>query len=329
MKLRFPLYYRKFACIADKCSDNCCIGWEIDVDSSTEAFYASVDGEMGEKLRSNIKNGSFILRGERCPFLNDRNLCQIIINLGEEHLCHICRQHPRFYGWYGDIKEGGIGLGCEEAARLILTEGTGEWFETDIPEEDTDIPDLSTHSFLEDARSAIFSYMERRDIPFAEKSATIIDYGEELQDCLDFGIFELPPMEPSEPCGTADFSTFTELFSRFEPIDESWTDALYRLKNKKPVANDGFLSNIFVYFIWRYFMRAVFDGDVISKIKLAAVSCAMISLMALGHDLESYISAAKLYSKEIEYSEENLELLCRMTLTEQAFENDALKGIIP
>ena len=102
MKLRFPQYYKKFKCIADRCTDNCCIGWEICIDKKTGEFYNSVEGDFGKRLRDNIQDGSFVLCGERCPFLNDKNLCDIIINLGENSLCGICAEHPRYYGWYGD-----------------------------------------------------------------------------------------------------------------------------------------------------------------------------------------------------------------------------------
>ena len=137
MILRMPEYYKSFRCIADKCKDNCCIGWEIDIDEKTACAYESTGGEFGERLRSNISAGegaSFILsENERCPFLNSRNLCDIILNMGEESLCYICREHPRYYEWYGDIKEGGIGLACEEAARLILgSKSPFSYYETEI-----------------------------------------------------------------------------------------------------------------------------------------------------------------------------------------------------
>ena len=35
-------------------------------------------------------------------------------------LCDICREHPRFYEWYGEYKDAGVGLCCEEAVRLLL-----------------------------------------------------------------------------------------------------------------------------------------------------------------------------------------------------------------
>ena len=41
------------------------------------------------------------------------------MNLGEEYLCNICREHPRFYN-YTDVAEVGLGMSCPEAARIIL-----------------------------------------------------------------------------------------------------------------------------------------------------------------------------------------------------------------
>lgn len=75
-----PDYYERFHCIADRCRHNCCVGWEIDVDEDALAAYRTVGGEMGERLRRNIAEDGdaphFILgEGERCPFLNEKNLC--------------------------------------------------------------------------------------------------------------------------------------------------------------------------------------------------------------------------------------------------------------
>ena len=77
MKLRVPNYYKKFHCIANNCTDCCCIGWEIDIDNKTANFYESVSNQFGKKLKANIlwdKQKSFILdKNERCPFLNNKN----------------------------------------------------------------------------------------------------------------------------------------------------------------------------------------------------------------------------------------------------------------
>ena len=128
MKFIKPNFYDKFRCIASACSDTCCAGWEIDIDPDTRRFYESVQGEFGERLREQIDEmpeGVSCFRlgeGDRCPFLTDDNLCEIIIELGEKALCEICREHPRFYEQVGDRMEMGLGLCCEEACRLLFEE---------------------------------------------------------------------------------------------------------------------------------------------------------------------------------------------------------------
>ena len=142
MRVIRPSYWKEFRCIAAQCGDNCCIGWEIDIDSESGRFYRSVEGRFGERLNREIcnENGEahFRLHGERCAFLNHENLCDIILNLGETSLCQICAEHPRFYEWFGDVKEAGLGLCCEAAGRLIFGTGALDQFETVEEEEPPD-----------------------------------------------------------------------------------------------------------------------------------------------------------------------------------------------
>ena len=63
-------------------------------------------------------------------------------------------------------------------------------------------------------------------------------------------------------------------------------------------------------------MKGVFDGEVLSKVRLAAVSSEVIGnmfrlkLLKTGTLTEDdCVNLAKTYSKEIEYSEENIEEL--------------------
>ena len=119
-----PNYYKKFQCIADRCKHSCCIGWEIDIDEEKLEYYESLKGEAGNKIMENISYDGdvhFCLKeGDRCPFLNEKNLCELILSLGEEALCQICADHPRFKNEIFDRLEIGLGLCCEEAGRLIL-----------------------------------------------------------------------------------------------------------------------------------------------------------------------------------------------------------------
>lgn len=84
---RVPTYFNEFACIGGACEDNCCIGWEVDIDDESLEVYNSVGGEFGDRLRRYMSNeNSFTLKNNRCPFLNDKNLMRIFINIGEDKL---------------------------------------------------------------------------------------------------------------------------------------------------------------------------------------------------------------------------------------------------
>ena len=54
MILRVPEYYTDFSCIADRCKDSCCAGWEIDIDEGSYDYYQSCEGEFGEFLKANM-----------------------------------------------------------------------------------------------------------------------------------------------------------------------------------------------------------------------------------------------------------------------------------
>ena len=125
MKIFAPDYYRDFKCSAGDCKHSCCIGWEIDIDSETADYYKSITGEFGKRLAKNIDftedGGVFHLcENERCPFLNEKGLCDIILNLGEESISQVCDDHPRFRNFFESRTEIGLGLCCEAVAKLVL-----------------------------------------------------------------------------------------------------------------------------------------------------------------------------------------------------------------
>ncbi len=125
MNVYVPEYYSRFRCIASKCRNTCCAGWEIDIDPESLSRYQRMTGEFGSRVKRSISlDGTphFILSNhERCPLLNQNNLCDLILNEGEDALCQICRDHPRFRNYFSSRVEMGLGLVCGEAARLILS----------------------------------------------------------------------------------------------------------------------------------------------------------------------------------------------------------------
>lgn len=277
MKEIVPNYYSKFKCIADKCKHSCCIGWEIDIDEDTMALYDSLQGEFADKIRANITGEvpHFVLKkGDKCPFLNKSGLCDIIIELGEGAICDICSLHPRFSNFYDDFFETGLGLCCEEAVRIILTEE--EKFSVPLP------PMAQSEEFFKNRRE-VFDILQDRDMSVLERFKKLAKkYGVEF----DFSNREL-----------------YDLYISLERLDPTWEKELEKLKRAEGVNVferedlQIFFEQLACYFIFRHFE----DG-----VGFALVSCWVLGVICSKCErIEQMFDVVRMYSSEIEYSEEN------------------------
>ncbi len=299
----WPEYYNEFSCIASRCRHNCCIGWEIDIDPETAERYKCVGGELGERMKKCIdwsaEEAHFILgEGERCPFLNGDDLCDIILTLGEDAICDICTDHPRFRTYLSERTEIGLGLCCEEAGRLILSrdvpfevleEGEGEY--------------TLDEDMLMDLREEIFEIMNERFRPICRRMEAVLELcGEEMPE--------------------RSIRDWARFYMGLERLDEAWTAALERVISGEYDETDigplmhsrgMWFTNLFNYFVYRHLFSALDDGDICSKLLFACLSCRMIAALLLSHgapgDLETVVDYARMYSSEIEYSDENLGLI--------------------
>lgn len=120
MKILVPDYYPAFHCIAGECRHTCCVGWEVDIDEESLARYR-IFPEIQKEIEGAETPHFRLTEEERCPFLDQEGLCELILRHGEDILCQICREHPRFRNYWTDRTELGLGLVCEEAGRLILS----------------------------------------------------------------------------------------------------------------------------------------------------------------------------------------------------------------
>lgn len=143
MNILKPFYYDEFKCIGGKCKDSCCLGWTIFIDKKTFNEYKKVRSSFKSKLNSGISRnrkdsndlhyGKMNLENGRCKFLNDKDLCDIYINLGEDYLCNTCKQYPRLVYKFGDVYEKTLNLSCPEVARMIVE--SNELFSFDMTDE--------------------------------------------------------------------------------------------------------------------------------------------------------------------------------------------------
>ncbi len=291
MKVITPNYYSKFSCIADKCRHSCCIGWEIEIDSDTLEYYGTLSGETGEKLAASIADGQFILTpDERCPFLKADGLCELICQLGESSLCQICRDHPRFRSFFSDRTEIGLGLCCEEAARLI-TQKTDKAQLTVLQDDSVSDEADAQEAALLKLRDNLFAIAQDRDFSVEERTENLLDFCE----------IALPEMTF---CNWSDF-----LFS-LERLDGEWEQKLELLKKAEhfKIAADmqTAFEQLLVYFLFRHVPSALYDGDLDSKICFAVLSVRLLAAIFSQDDSKNLAELARMYSSEIEYSDENL-----------------------
>ena len=193
MKIVTPAYYKDFKCIAGACTDTCCAGWDVDVDEASYKHYKKVKGSFGKRLKSVMvpsEDGgcTFTLNNGRCPFLNDNNLCDLYIELGEDKLCETCAEFPRFINDYGNIREIGIAPSCKTAGELMFSYKDELTFDTvednSLTPEPNDI-DAYTYMHLRQARIVAFGIISDRDISIFERLMLYLDYAKRIQKHLD------------------------------------------------------------------------------------------------------------------------------------------------
>lgn len=376
MLLRVPNFYKSFQCIAGNCTDTCCVGWEIDVDEKTlnkykglAAFYDSADEACSKQkvfikeLLENIEDGHFKLKpGDRCPFLKQDGLCDMICNLGsngtdldengENVLCDICREHPRFVEVYGDIMEKGLGLCCEEAARLLLTSTIQDnsiltFIESEVNDEPDEMP-----VGAEEARDAIF---QERETIFGILNNNSISLNQRLIEILDFALAMSDCDNSENPNDSENLSeqaihqTWIEILGEGESFGPAWDAAYERIIRKgwqqpQPLFTDEDGARIVAYLIFRYYAKSLFDGDCLTKVQFAIYF--WIILDRFGKELAGFtadsdlrwdneanlltakINAIKLLSKQTEYSEEIMEILADNFFENPAFSVEQFRRIL-
>lgn len=305
-----PDFYNSFFCKADKCTDNCCIGWEIDIDENTLEKYQHTECKLKEKLKKSISTEDyphFILsENERCPFLNEKNLCELIISCGEDYLCDICREHPRFYEWYGNYKDCGLGLCCEEACRLLFSSDKPLSFikEEDISTDDNTVTGSDAQRIFE-IREQLFKLISDRSIP---------DLSKRIKNCCDY----IGTLQKSFGCKSVSeiktsVNAIHEIMKLSEPYDEKWTEFTNSFSfeglSKDSNQDSSDYERLFSYFVFRHFVKAVFDNDLITHFKMCILLFIIELLYEKSNKNESRTDCVKYISKQFEYSDSNTDLL--------------------
>lgn len=329
MIFSYPEYMESFRCLASKCTDNCCIGWEIDIDRDALEEYKSLKLSGKRLIDSTENNGECHFAMEesgRCPFLDENNLCRIITHYGKEAIPEICREHPRYYTEAEGYTECGIGLSCEEAARIILTSPLPITL-TQKRSEDKDGDGISpvTRVCLE-YRSELFEalFKPENDGLSVAKSVLQSSPGAEAR-CFS----AMTGAKESEETDTGeneqslkeDLQNFLRLITTLEALDKAHTERIEQaaasledeyegfIRALALPENDGYFKRLLFYFLHRYLLCGAWELTLNARAKMSVYSALTVMLLhhLSGAGREKLLLIARQYSKSIEYSTVNVD----------------------
>lgn len=381
MRYLKPYYYNDFKCIADKCPDTCCAGWQIVIDEETLEKYSSKKDEFSYRLKNSIDwaEGVFCQNNGRCAMLNDNNLCDLVTAKGEEALCKTCHMYPRHVEEFEGVREYSLSLSCPVAARIILEDINKLRFvieENDEPdplEDEFEDFDFFMYTQLEQAREVLFQIIQNRKLSVDERMAYIMDMACKLQKVVDEqevyrmediaeeykninekylrdydsydGICNLTIKQNiRDKEGFEKIKSAYELFKELEVLRQDWPEIIEDLKKNLYNGNyedysgireefyksfvdelsadrwDVFKEQLLMFFSYTYFLGAVYDDCVYSKLALATFSVCFIEEIIISEwiknsmniSLDKCIELSYRYAREVEHSDDNLNILEEM-----------------
>lgn len=329
MKQYKPAYFDRFSCLAGDCPDSCCQQWEVAVDEDSAAYYRTLPGQLGQDLRQALRQEDgltlmTIVQG-RCPMWRQDGLCRIQAQLGEQALCQTCREFPRLTHDYGDFVERGLELSCPEAARLILSAPPEPYFQEEVPGQGEAEYDPQDMALLLATREQARQLLADTAYPPQQRLAQLLLYGCQVQGALDGG--ELGAFSPEDALETAMLSQkpgsigdFVQAFQELEILTDAWAE---RLAHPVPGPWDRRTAALARYFVDRYWLQALSDLDLYSRVKFVCLGCLLVK--TLGGDFQR---TAQLLSKEIENDADNMDALLDGAYTNPAFTDDKLLGML-
>lgn len=277
---------------------------------------------------------------KRCPFLNRQNLCDIFTELGEDRLCQVCTEYPRWYTRFGYYEQQDLSLSCMEVSRLFFTAPeirycramSADPGEGLTPEEEEAL--VQTLAVRNEGLAIL-----QEDGPLQTKLA-------ELRRLAEL------PAEQSEEAETARLEELVALLEQLDPLNDGWKAVMHRLHSlcsskaeaektiealkllRKSPEYEAWFTRLAMYFWFRYLLDGVQQAyeedaaglDMAPGFRMLERSLRSIELMCAARirekcgdiwpktlssvfRVEDMMDVAHIFSKEVEHDAENLEIL--------------------
>lgn len=304
MKEFFLNYYPRFKCVAGDCKHTCCAGWEMCIDEQTLNDYKNNASDFSKSLDSGIdfKRSKFKAdKSGRCAFLNDKGLCEIIINLGEQSLCQVCRDHPRFRSFLDDRIETGLGFSCEQATKIILSQKEK----------------IEPILLSDDKKDEELSFIQQRVLDFRQSILNLVqDRKVDIQERID-NLLSLCNANFSEKR----LNKLLKIFISFERLDKGWGLKLKNFKKKPCSLKTAPKYSIYCeQFLANSLYRHLLGAEDVMSARARAVACVFAWWIVKGvfeneqqqsnlDEFELICDVVRAYSSEVEYSQKNLDKL--------------------
>ncbi|MBQ0001514.1 MAG: flagellin lysine-N-methylase, partial [Clostridiales bacterium] len=268
-------YYKDFRCLADACPDTCCQGWNIEIEPETLSLWQTLPAvpETAEHPGC-LSPASFISTTEnrngtashkirmdehmRCPMLTADGLCSLVIAHGHEATTRICRDYPRQFNEYEQVKQRTVSVRCAHVLDLLWSQDTFRYQNAEDGQNCDQVsfpskglldgflsygntPELASGDLLITAFEALYKTHKKLEALMPVDSQGLRDYGQEFiddrntQETLSF----LKPLTVlSQTPSAPDLSVFKELL-------RTCHDMMYDVMQSffdNPVFGDSFLD---------------------------------------------------------------------------------------
>lgn len=202
-------------------------------------------------------------------------------------------------------------------------------------------------SILLEARERIYCVLQERNEKTQVRAMRVLKFGEKLQELYDAGDMEalrgfvrqekvfLESMTNTDSEeGTKEdvgewFAQIFNMYDGLETIKEEWKEILNHGMKCRYLRDDQLkfsdymkereyeFEHILVYYIYNYFLGASYDGDILTKVKMAVLSYLVVYQLDVAmwmskkrnFTYEDQVLIAHAYSKEVEHSYNNYESL--------------------
>lgn len=206
--------------------------------------------DSGEKIRANIReyetddedvyeSHGFVLKEDRrCPFLNQDNLCEMILTLGEDAICDVCANTPRNFFEYDHTREISLSPSCAEAGRLLFGSAQKISFREKQIEEEIDLDESKEELLIANnvryARDHSISILQNRTYPLEQRIVTFLFYAKEVQACMNEEAYDaIPEIDYLAICQKADAFCRARFKTKRKQIEWQLQKKLFRITKRE------------------------------------------------------------------------------------------------